>query len=103
MLPFFHGNAQYYSTMSTLVTGASMAMTARFSASRYFDLAIAAGSRPAQEQRDVYRAALTDNVDDTLVRAGQRAASLMTALWQTRFTPTEAPCPKVWETQAGEL
>ena len=41
VLPFFHGNAQYYSTMSTLVTGASMAMTARFSASRFFDLAIA--------------------------------------------------------------
>ena len=41
VLPFFHGNAQYYSTMSTLVTGASMAMTARFSASRYFDQAIA--------------------------------------------------------------
>ena len=41
VLPFFHGNAQYYSTMSTLVAGASMAMTARFSASRYFDLAIA--------------------------------------------------------------
>ena len=43
VLPFFHGNAQYYSTMSTLVTGASMAMTARFSASRYFDQAIAHG------------------------------------------------------------
>ena len=43
VLPFFHGNAQYYSTMSTLVAGASMAMTARFSASRYFDLAIAHG------------------------------------------------------------
>ena len=71
--------------------------------SRYFDLAIAAGSRPAQEQRDVYRAALTDHVDDTLVRAGQRVASLVTALWQTRFTPTEAPYPKVWERQAGEL
>ena len=41
VLPFFHGNAQYYSTMSTLVAGASMAMTARFSASRYFDQAIA--------------------------------------------------------------
>ena len=43
VLPFFHGNAQYYSTMSTLVAGASMAMTARFSASRYFDQAIAHG------------------------------------------------------------
>lgn len=41
VLPFFHGNAQYYSTMSTLAAGASMAMTARFSARRYFDLAIA--------------------------------------------------------------
>ena len=41
VLPFFHGNAQYYSTMSTLVAGASMAMTARFSAGRYFDQAIA--------------------------------------------------------------
>ncbi len=36
VLPLFHGNAQYYSTMSTLAVGASMALTARFSASRYF-------------------------------------------------------------------
>ncbi|MDP2728526.1 MAG: AMP-binding protein, partial [Dehalococcoidia bacterium] len=36
VLPLFHGNAQYYSTMSTLVVGASMALTERFSASRYF-------------------------------------------------------------------
>ena len=41
VLPLFHGNAQYYSTMSALVTGASIALTARFSASRYFDQAIA--------------------------------------------------------------
>ncbi len=40
VLPLFHGNAQYYSTMSALVTGASIALTSRFSASRYFDLAI---------------------------------------------------------------
>ena len=40
VLPLFHGNAQYYSTMSALVTGASMALMARFSASRYFDCAI---------------------------------------------------------------
>ncbi|MDP2661162.1 MAG: AMP-binding protein [Dehalococcoidia bacterium] len=36
-LPLFHGNAQYYSTMSTLVTGATMVLLERFSASRYFD------------------------------------------------------------------
>lgn len=36
VLPLFHGNAQYYSTMSTLVTGATMVLIERFSASRYF-------------------------------------------------------------------
>ncbi len=40
VLPLFHGNAQYYSTMSTLVTGGSMALMSRFSASRYFDKCI---------------------------------------------------------------
>ena len=40
VLPLFHGNAQYYSTMSALVTGASLVFTPRFSASRYFNLAI---------------------------------------------------------------
>ncbi len=41
VLPLFHGNAQYYSMMSALVAGASVALMARFSASRYFDQAIA--------------------------------------------------------------
>jgi crotonobetaine/carnitine-CoA ligase len=41
VLPLFHGNAQYYSTMSALVAGASVALMARFSASRFFDRAIA--------------------------------------------------------------
>ncbi len=36
-LPLFHGNALYYSTMSALVTGASLALMPRFSASRFFD------------------------------------------------------------------
>ena len=40
VLPLFHGNAQYYSTMSAPVTGASMALMVRFSTSRYFDCAI---------------------------------------------------------------
>ncbi len=35
VLPLFHGNAQYYSTMSALVTGASIALVERFSASRW--------------------------------------------------------------------
>lgn len=36
VLPLFHGNAQYYSTMSALVVGGSIALTEKFSASRYF-------------------------------------------------------------------
>ncbi len=35
VLPMFHGNAQYYSSMSAIVTGASIALTPRFSASRW--------------------------------------------------------------------
>lgn len=35
VLPLFHGNAQYYSTMSALVTGASIALSSRFTASRW--------------------------------------------------------------------
>jgi crotonobetaine/carnitine-CoA ligase len=36
VLPFFHGNSQYYATMPALIVGASVAMMERFSASRYF-------------------------------------------------------------------
>lgn len=43
VLPLFHGNAQYYSTMSALVVGASIALTEKFSASRYFAQAKALG------------------------------------------------------------
>ncbi|WP_147534392.1 AMP-binding protein [Bacillus marasmi] len=43
VLPLFHGNAQYYSTMSALVVGASIALTEKFSATRYFKQAKALG------------------------------------------------------------
>ena len=36
VLPYFHGNSQYYCTMSALIAGASQAVMERFSASRYF-------------------------------------------------------------------
>ena len=39
VLPLFHGNAQYYSTMSALVTGSSIALAPRFSASRWSEQA----------------------------------------------------------------
>ncbi|MBX6394518.1 MAG: AMP-binding protein, partial [Alicyclobacillaceae bacterium] len=44
VLPLFHGNAQYYSTMSALTVGASIGLTSRFSASRYFKQAKALGA-----------------------------------------------------------
>ncbi|MCC7369510.1 MAG: AMP-binding protein [Chloroflexi bacterium] len=36
VLPFFHGNSQYYCTMPALLVGGSIAIVERFSASRYF-------------------------------------------------------------------
>lgn len=44
VLPLFHGNAQYYSTMSALVTGASIALIERFSASQWESQAIRHGA-----------------------------------------------------------
>lgn len=43
VLPLFHGNAQYYSTMSALVVGGSIALTEKFSASKYFKQAKSLG------------------------------------------------------------
>ena len=40
VLPLFHGNAQYYCMMSVLVTGATLLLMERFSASRYIEQAI---------------------------------------------------------------
>ena len=36
-LPFFHANAQYYSTMGSLAAGATLVVEERFSASRFWD------------------------------------------------------------------
>ena len=47
VLPLFHGNAQYYSTMSALVTGASIALAGRFSASRWSEQASRLGATVA--------------------------------------------------------
>ena len=39
VMPLFHGNAQYYSFVSSLVVGGSVALMERFSASRYWEQA----------------------------------------------------------------
>jgi carnitine-CoA ligase len=44
VLPLFHANAQYYSTMSALVSGASIALMPRFSASRWSRQALSHGA-----------------------------------------------------------
>ena len=43
-LPFFHANAQYYSTMGALAAGATLIVAARFSASRFWEQARQAGA-----------------------------------------------------------
>ena len=43
-LPFFHANAQYYSTMGTLAAGATLIVAERFSASRFWAQARQAGA-----------------------------------------------------------
>ena len=44
VLPLFHANAQYYSTMGTLVSGGTLVLSARFTASGFADLAIRHGA-----------------------------------------------------------
>ena len=43
-LPYFHANAQYYSTMGTLAAGATLVVADRFSASRFWDQVRAANA-----------------------------------------------------------
>ncbi|MEE9560266.1 MAG: AMP-binding protein [Acidiferrobacterales bacterium] len=100
VMPLFHGNAQYYSTMSTLVTGASMSLMARFSASRYFDQCIthhctvaslfAAPMRMllAQEQRDQHR-----NNRLRVVIFAQSVTEEQLSEWRRRFN---APLLQLW-------
>lgn len=40
VLPLFHANAQYYSTMGTLVSGGTLVLVSRFSASRILEQAV---------------------------------------------------------------
>ncbi len=100
VLPLFHGNAQYYSTMSTLITGASMALMARFSASRYFEQCIshqctvaslfAAPMRMllAQERRDQNR-----NNRLRVVIFAQSVTEDQLSQWHQRFN---APLLQLW-------
>ncbi len=100
VLPLFHGNAQYYSTMSALLRGASVALMDRFSASRYFDKCIeydctvaslfAAPMRMllAQPTNPAHR----DNLLRTVIFA-QNLTEQQLSEWATRFN---APLCQLW-------
>ena len=68
--------------------------------SRYFDLAIASQGLCPNGRSELIRSVLGDEPDLALMSAGQRTASLITALWQNRYEPEAAPSPHTWRSEA---
>ncbi len=62
--------------------------------SRYFDVAIAMADLPVVEQPLLAEHVLGQSLSPELLTAGRRIAALMTALWQHRFDPSQAPDPR---------
>jgi len=100
MLPLFHGNAQYYSTMSTLVTGASMVLCPRFSASGYFETAIRHDCTVGSLFAAPIRMILAQPRDASHARSrlrvviyAQRITPEQESEWQERFA---APLLQIW-------
>ena len=100
VMPLFHGNAQYYSTMSTLVTGASMVLSSRFSASRFFDQAIRHQCTVSSLFSAPMRMLLAQPRREELVDNNLRAVLFAQSVtedqldeWQERF---DAPLLQLW-------
>ncbi|NIM29027.1 MAG: AMP-binding protein [Gammaproteobacteria bacterium] len=100
VMPLFHGNAQYYSTMSTLVTGASMVLSSRFSASRFFDQAIRHGCTVSSLFSAPMRMLLAQPRREALAENRLRAVLFAQSVteeqleeWQERFG---APLLQLW-------
>jgi crotonobetaine/carnitine-CoA ligase len=100
VLPLFHGNAQYYSTMSALLRGASIVLMDRFSASRYFDKCIEYGCTVASLFAAPMRMILaqpqnSDHRDNELriVIYAQNLTGQQLLEWQQRFN---APLSQIW-------
>jgi len=100
MLPLFHGNAQYYSTMSTLVAGASMVLCPRFSASRWAATAArhgcTVGSLFAAPLRMILAQPVEAAARDNALRVVMHAQSItpeQEAEWHERFG---APLLQLW-------
>jgi crotonobetaine/carnitine-CoA ligase len=100
VLPLFHGNAQYYSTMSALLCGASIALMDRFSASQYFDKCIEYGctvtSLFAAPMRMILAQPQTPRHRDNKLRIvifAQNLTAQQLDDWQQRFG---APLSQLW-------
>jgi crotonobetaine/carnitine-CoA ligase len=100
VLPLFHGNAQYYSTMSALIRGASIALMDRFSASRYFDKCIeyhcSVASLFAAPMRMLLAQPENPDHRNNQLRVAMYAQNLTEQQmneWQQRFT---APLMQLW-------
>ena len=100
VLPLFHGNAQYYSTMSALLSGASIALMDRFSASQYFDKCIAYQCTVASLFAAPMRMILAQPENDKhrnnqlrLVIYAQNLTPMQMEDWYRRF---EAPLSQLW-------
>ncbi len=92
VLPMFHANAQYYSTMSALVSGASVALMHRFSASAWGDQAqrhgATLGSLFAAPVRMILAQPPSPNPLPTSLRAtyfGQNVGSTQLEGFEARF------------------
>ena len=62
--------------------------------SRYFDVAIAMTDLPAIEQPLLAERVFGQSLSFALLTAGRTIAALVTALWQHRFDPSQAPDPR---------
>jgi len=100
VLPLFHGNAQYYSTMSTLVSGASMVLCPRFSASRYFAAAsrhgCTVGSLFAAPLRMLLAQPRDEAARDNRLRVVIYAQSITPAQEQEWLDRFDAPLLQIW-------
>ena len=100
VLPLFHGNAQYYSTMSALIRGAGLVLMDRFSAHQYFDKCIEYGCTVASLFAAPMRMLLAQPEDpasrDNDLRVTMYAQNLtpqQMQAWERRYT---APLMQLW-------
>ncbi len=100
VLPLFHGNAQYYSTMSAMLRGASIVLMDRFSASHYFDKCIEYGGTVASLFAAPMRMILAQPQDPAhrenrlrVVIFAQNLTEQQLEEWQQRF---DAPLAQIW-------